>query len=365
MTAPTPDPSAPRPAVPSHSLRRVPRFLARIFRSSVGAATISVVTVASVAVVTTRIVHVAAKHSHVQSVSASGAAPIGTYSNHHVVITLPDNPDSYLGAFVRGVPQSYAPIESFVTATGVHPNIALYYSSWYEKFQSAFAIQAADKNAIPFVQIDPSGVNLAAIAAGQYDTYLKVFATAVAGYGAHTGHGLIIGFGHEVNGHWYSWGYRHTSPAVFVAAWRHVVNVFRQQGADDVTWLWTVNIIDTRGGIPNPAPWWPGSSYVTWVGIDGYYYKRSWTFAPLFGPTINAVRALSRNPIHILIAETGASPAAGQPAKIVDLYAGVHNYGLLGFVWFDANGVRDWSLSGPASFAAFRQGAETYVRPAS
>ena len=60
-----------------------------------------------------------------------------------------------------------------------------------------------------------------------------------------TGRAVIIGFGHEMNGYWYSWGYRHTSPAVFVAAWRHIVTVFRQQGADNVTWLWTVNIIDT------------------------------------------------------------------------------------------------------------------------
>ena len=32
---------------------------------------------------------------------------------------------------------------------------------------------------------------------------------------------------------------------------------------------------------------------MTWVGIDGYYLKPSWQFAPLFGPTIGAVRALT------------------------------------------------------------------------
>ena len=61
-----------------------------------------------------------------------------------------------------------------------------------------------------------------------------------------------------------------------------------------MTWLWTVNIInDTqRRQDPSPGPWWPGSSYVNWVGIDGYYLKPSWKFAPLFGPTI-ARRAAS------------------------------------------------------------------------
>ena len=73
---------------------------------------------------------------------------------------------------------------------------------------------------------------------------------------------------------------------------------------------------------------------MTWVGIDGYYLKATSKFAPLFGPTIGAVRALTGDPI--LIAETGAVPDAGQPAKIADVFAGIRAYGLLGFVWFDS-----------------------------
>jgi hypothetical protein len=80
----------------------------------------------------------------------------------------------------------------------------------------------------------------------------------------------------------------------------------------------------------------------------------------LFGTTVVAVRRLTNDPI--LIAETAAAPAVGQPAQIADLFAGVRTYGLLGLVWFDANGSRDWRLSNPAAIAAFRQGAETYNR---
>jgi hypothetical protein len=282
----------------------------------------------------------------------------GQFSNRHVVITLPAHPASYLGAYAKGVPASYGPIQSFASATGVRPNIALYYSGWYEKFRSAFATQAKENGAVPFIQIEPRGVQFAAIADGVYNAYLRAFATEVADYGTKTHQGIIIGFGHEMNGYWYPWGHGHVRPAVFVAAWRHIVNVFRQQGADNVTWLWTVNIIDPARGIPSPAPWWPGDSYVTWVGIDGYYLKPSWTFASLFGPTIKAVRALTLDPI--LISETGAGPASGQPAKISDLFTGTRSYGLLGFVWFDAKGTQDWRLSGPAALAAFRQGAKTY-----
>ena len=80
-----------------------------------------------------------------------------------------------------------------------------------------------------------------------------------------------------------------------------------------MTWLWTVNLIHTQRSVPSPGTWWPGRSYVTWVGIDGYYYSSSSTFVSLFGPTIAAVRALTSAPI--LIAETAAAPSTGQSSK--------------------------------------------------
>ena len=234
------------------------------------------------------------------------------------------------------------------------PNLAIYYSGWKEPFQTTFAGAADANGATPVVQIDPSGTALNDIADGNYDAYLISYAEAVHAWGKN----VVIGFGHEMNGDWYSWGYRHTSPAVFVAAWRHIVSLFRAEGDFNVTWLWTVNIIDTRGGIPSPAAWWPGNSYVTWVGIDGYYSQSSWRFAPLFGPTIKAVRALTIDPI--LISETGAVSGAAQPTQITNLFAGIRAYGLLGFVWFDADKHQDWRVSRPAAVAAFRRSAQTF-----
>ena len=252
------------------------------------------------------------------------------------------------------MPQSYAGVQAFTAVTGVRPGVVVYYSGWMERFQVRFAEMAARHHAVPLVQIDPTGISLTAIAAGKYDPYLRSYADAVRAFGGR----VIISFGHEMNGYWYSWGYRHSSPAAFVAAWRHIVTVFRQQRASNVTWLWTVNVIVPAQKIPSPARWWPGSHYVTWVGIDGYYIRPSWTFASLFGPTIKAVRELTLDPI--MISETGATSAAGKPAKIADLFQGTRDYGLLGFVWFNANSHGDWRISDPASSAAFRRGARTY-----
>ncbi len=274
--------------------------------------------------------------------------------------TLSATRGSYVGLYRAEFPHSSAGEIAFAAETGISPQVIAYYSGWFEPFQTDFATTAAKHGAVPLVQINPDGVSLRAITAGRYDSYLTNFAVAVRAYRGP----VIVSFGHEMNGWWFSWGYKHSSPMAFVAAWQHIVTLFRALGAGNVTWLWTINIIDKRNNrIPVPTPWWPGSSYVTWVGIDGYYYKSSWRFAPLFGPTIRAVRALSHAPI--LIAETGAAPAAGKPAKITDLFAGVRAYGLLGFVWFDAIGVRDWRIDSPAALAAFRRGAKTFNRPGS
>jgi mannan endo-1,4-beta-mannosidase len=273
---------------------------------------------------------------------------------------LPATPGSYLGVYADGVPMSYAGVTAFTTATGVRPRLVVYYSGWLEPFRTSFATTAAKHGAVPLVQIDPTDISLSAIASGQYDAYLTSYAQAVRAY--HDP--VILSFGHEMNGTWFSWGYRYTSPAVFVAAWRHIVTLFRELGTRNVTWLWTVNIIKTlHGRIPSPAPWWPGSSYVTWVGIDGYFLKPSWQFVPIFGPTIVAVRELTGDPI--LIAETSATPAASQPAKIADLFAGIHTYGLLGFVWFDNNASHDYRINSPAAIAALRHDAKIYRSPTS
>jgi mannan endo-1,4-beta-mannosidase len=269
----------------------------------------------------------------------------------HRYLALPTTPGSYVGLYPEGVPASYAGVTAFTAATGITPNVVPYYSGWLEPFKAGFAKTAASNGAVPLVQMDPDNVSVAAIASGRYDAYLSDYAVAVRAYR----HPVILSFGHEMNGNWYSWSNQHTPPAEFVAAWRHIVNLFRAEGVRNVTWLWAVNVINPKFGVASPRPWWPGRSYVTWVGIDGYYLQPSSTFASLFGPTVAAVRGLTRDPI--LVAETAAAPSTGQPAKIADLFAGIRLYGLLGFVWFDTVHVKDWRLTSPAAIAAFRRGA--------
>jgi beta-mannanase len=84
---------------------------------------------------------------------------------------------------------------------------------------------------------------------------------------------VVIGFGHEMNAYWYSWGYRHTRAATFVAAWRHIVTLFRARGARNVTWLWTLQA-DEPGTGP-VAAWWPGAGPAGTCGC-GRWTRRPW-----------------------------------------------------------------------------------------
>ncbi len=207
------------------------------------------------------------------------------------------------------------------------------------------------------IQIQPRNVSLAAIAAGRDDAWLARYAAHCRDYG----HPVVIGFGHEMNGSWYSWGAGRQSAATFVAAWRHIVGVFRGAGAGNVTWLWAIH---RDGNAKALRPWWPGRSYVTWVGIDGYEETPSSTFGSLFGSAVRAIRTFTQAPI--LLSETAVGPQTHHQARdIRQLFAGIRRQHLLGLIWFDIaqhDGLyhQDWRLEdNKAALAAFRRGART------
>jgi Glycosyl hydrolase family 26 len=267
--------------------------------------------------------------------------------------SLPSSPASYLGVYEKGSPGTYQPVAGFTKIAGTQPNLVGYYSGWREPFQTSFAKTVNRHGATTILQWDPTLASVSKIAAGGYDSYLRSFADSVREFSQP----VVIGFGHEMNAYWYSWGYGNLPPSTFVAAWRHIVTLFRAQHADNVTWLWTLQA-DERGTGPISS-WWPGAKYVTWIGIDGYYYGPSETFFSIFGETIAQVRTFTDLPI--LLSEVAVGPEAGQARKIPDLFAGMRQYGTLGLVWFDIaqhQGTyhQDWHIEdNPAAETAFRR----------
>jgi Glycosyl hydrolase family 26 len=273
--------------------------------------------------------------------------------------SLQASPASYLGVYENGPPATYEPVANFTNAVGTQPNLVGYYSGWGEPFKDSFAETVHQHGAATIVQMDPTWASVSSIAAGEYDSYLRSFADSVRRFG----YPVVIGFGHEMNAYWYPWAYGHAAPSKFVAAWRHIVTLFRAQGADNVTWLWTIQA-DEAGTGPI-ASWWPGAQYVTWIGIDGYYYRPSDTFFSIFGETIAQVRMFTAKPV--LVSETAVGPDGDRPAKISNLFAGMSQYGTLGLVWFDIpqhNGIyhQDWHVENSrAARAAFSRGASALM----
>jgi hypothetical protein len=262
-----------------------------------------------------------------------------------------------LGVYEPDDPGSYGQVVGFARATGVWPDIVSYYSKWGTPFNVSFASQVYRHGGTTLIQLQPEYTSLQAIADGQQDSYLDAYARKIASFG----HRVILSFGQEMNGTWYSWGQGHVSPAGFIAAWRHIVVVFHRVASASITWLWDVNCNFT-GHFP-VEPWWPGNNYVNLIGLDCYYVHPADTFASIFKSTIGEIRSFTNKPIFI--AETAVGPAAG-PGKIEDLFSGANNAGLIGLLWFDEaqhGGLyrEDWRLEGNAgALAAFKASARQW-----
>jgi hypothetical protein len=98
------------------------------------------------------------------------------------------------------------------------------------------------------------------VASGRWDSVIDERAQDVQDLGRP----ILMSFCHEPGGHPSSSG----SPSDFVAAWRHVVDRFRQDGVTNVAWVWTLTAYSFRTG--SAGQYFPGDGWVSWVGGGGY-----------------------------------------------------------------------------------------------
>jgi hypothetical protein len=69
---------------------------------------------------------------------------------------------------------------------------------------------------------------------------------------------------------------RFGTAAGFIAAWRHVVNIFRSVGATNVRWTWQMTAYSFRVGSSDrraAIKWYPGDAYVDNVAGDAYNWS--------------------------------------------------------------------------------------------
>ena len=147
---------------------------------------------------------------------------------------------------------------------------------------------------------------------GTYDDELRAYARDARASNVP----LMLEFGTEANGDWFPWsGPCNGGPAVFVRAWRHVVGIFREEGATNVTWVLHLDASDPR----TIRAYYPGSHWVDWVGLSAYGAQQPgdpWTsFRSVFDPAYAALaRAAPGKPIALLefgaVVERGHDKAA-------------------------------------------------------
>jgi mannan endo-1,4-beta-mannosidase len=284
---------------------------------------------------------------HTQTVGNAGSstgsnAPAATPS-----ISLPYNMSGLLdptdgkffGVEAEGAP-ALAPVNAFAASVGRKPDMIGQYVAWGTSFDPRAVTTAWSYGALYYLAWEPYDTSVQAIADGQSDGYITKFADAVRALNLP----VAISFGHEMNGNWYPWGTGQTSASAFVAAWRHIHDLFIQAGASNVIWVWNPNIINPVPQV-QLEPYWPGDAYVDWVGITGYFPTSGpETFATLYGPTMAEIKQFTTKPI--IIAETSVETGPSEIQAAHSLVSGVkRHHDVLGFIWFDFNkdGV-DWQI---------------------
>jgi hypothetical protein len=259
----------------------------------------------------------------------------------------------YLGVTVQGG-VDMARIEAFADAVGTRPNLVSIFESFDDEFAASEVRKVYEYGGLAAIRWEPFDIPMRDIAAGKHDDYIRAFARAVHALNLP----IALSFAHEMNGHWYSWGTKGTTAEEYVAAWRHIHQIFQQEEATNVLWTWTPNVINPVPRV-RLAPLYPGDEYVDWVGIDGYYTVRgAKTFDTLFGPTITEIRRFTAKPI--LIMETGVEPSASRPAQIRDLLVSVaRSPDVIGLAYFNIDGSGRWNLDKDgAALRAFRENAQ-------
>ncbi len=124
--------------------------------------------------------------------------------------------------------------------------------------------------------------NLRDIINGKHDEMLTAWAKAAK----NTDVNLLAEFGTEINGQWFSWngiyygggatdGYGDNSypdgPEIFRDAYRHIITVCNNAGADNITWFFHFDVnSDPEEDWNDPVYYYPGDEYIDWLGVSIY-----------------------------------------------------------------------------------------------
>jgi len=317
-------------------------------------------------------------------VSETDAAGAGIYWGAHLYGKPPEAASFQPGGLISNFETNIAQKKMSIIAWGAPWEYPVGSVLW---FQTAYFDNVRAHGAIPMLDwgswaccgltATQPAYQLSYIANGTYDGFITTWAKQAKAWG----HSFFLRFNWEMNGNWqFPWSSQlnNNTPDLYVKAWRRVHDIFNKVGATNVTWVWAPNI-STWNTVPL-AKLYPGSSYVDWVGLDGYnwagYQGMPWEmFSQVYSGDTKLVSNSKDSYTEI------TTVAAGKPLMITEFASveagdggGAKSYWIadaLGnsvinkypkikaIVWFnwDAGAGLSWPVeSSAASMNAFRTG---------
>ena len=245
---------------------------------------------------------------------------------------------------------------------GRTPPVHLTYYAWNADWTGAVTKADLAAGRIPLVNWEPHNIDFNKIVDGSLDATIKARARGSKALGKK----FFLDFSAEMNG---DEAWDGNNAPLYIAAYRHIHDIFVAEGATNVVWAWCPNVTDIHGGNKNTMDYYPGDAYVDWTGVDGYNWGTNnggWqSFQQVF-EKIYPLLAARKKPI--MIGEMSSAQVGGDKAKWIDAIVPTlrTNFPLVKcLIWFDINKERDWRISSsPESEAAFiRMAKNPYFNP--
>jgi hypothetical protein len=216
-----------------------------------------------------------------------------------------------LGAWVAGASASasdqQAATRQLETAIGRKFAIGHSFVPWGQGLGSLPAMNAA-AGRTPLISF--GGGDQRGVAAGRYDAYLGRLADAVGA----VGRPVLLRYLWSADSSLQRRAWRSGSP--FVAAWRHVHDLFAAKGVQ-ASWVWAPAAGVFAGARGGAGRYWPGDGYVDWVGATGFNGAAcngsAWSdFATIFKPFYAWGSATGK---PLMVAETGTVEDRADPGR--------------------------------------------------
>jgi mannan endo-1,4-beta-mannosidase len=263
--------------------------------------------------------------------------------------------DAKFGAYIKGAAWDKSILYGLEAEVGHQFNIIQWFTSWPAPFEDYLVDRVHSIGRAPLITWQPKDISLQDITSGIHDTYIRSWAR---GLSKAQGDVYLRPFP-EMNGDWVSWN---GNPQKLVEAWKYMVDIFRDEGATNVKWVWSPNVTDEPRTPENRMElYYPGDDVVDVMALDGFNWGtvRSYTawkeFETIFTEPYARISTLGNQPIWL--AEIASTEHGGNKAQWVKNMLGSKAFPRVeAIVWFNEVKETDWRIeSSDDSLAAFRE----------